>query len=222
MREISGSTLLNLSQTHSHDQPQTPVASHRADIPSEDSAARPSFQAGDDKTTWEAVVDIMETRHQNDIDDLKEDHALAVADLKEEIERLQGELTTAKGQEQKTEKRLKGLLKGRSVLKAEIKASKETLQGVISASQTLQSQYDELKEKYESSLALDDAEQLRATQPADQETHAECSLQKHKFLEQDIVQSGQALKAMSKDLHKALDENRHLSNEVYQLKRALE
>lgn len=222
VRETSGSTLLNPEETISHDHPVRQTTFQRTNISSELPAPRLSSESGNGEAAWQTLVDIMETRHENDVADLKEDHALMVAGLNEEIARLQSELTVTNRKWAKTQKRFKGLLQGYTDLKAEVNTSKEALQQVTSASQALQVQYDELKEKHDNSLVHNNAIQLPLSQSGQQAINAECSLPEHQSLEQDLNQSRWALHAMAVDLNKALDENRLRSGEIYQLKRALE
>lgn len=223
MRETSGSTLLNPAETNSQDDSLPQATAQPTDVAPEDVAIRLSSQSGNDEATWKTVVKMMETRHDNDFADLKEEHAVTVAELKEEIECLQGKLTAADQHKEKTQKRVTRLLRGQTGLMAQVNGSKAALQEAISASQTLQAQHDELKEKYEEVLlAHENTPQPSSTQSGDETINTECPVHEHKVLEQELAQTNRAFQEMGADLSKALDENRLRSNEVYQLKQALE
>lgn len=213
---------MTAAETISQEDPQPPVTSHSRDVSSESSAAGVSSPSGNDEATWETVVEMMETRHGDEVNDLKEDHELKVTELKEEIERLRGTLTEGNQQKEKTQKRVTRLLRRQTSLMAQVNASNLALQEATSASQKLQAQYDELKEKYEESLTREENLQSSSSQPGDPTTSAECLLPEHKALEQNLIRAQRAFREMSRDFNEALDENRLRSNEVYDLRQALE
>lgn len=187
-----------------------------------ESAARLSCQSGNDEAAWQTLIDMIELRHKNDVADLQEEHELEVAGRNQDIERLENDLRRANRKRGRTQLRVDELLQSHTELQAEVDASKEALQQAVSASQALQAQYDELKEKYENCSVHDNALQIPPTQSGEQGTIAECPLHEHENLEQDLNQLRQAFHTMAADLNKALDENRLRANEVYELKRALE
>lgn len=221
LRKTSEPTLLNAGETNCQDSLQQET-SQQTDIPAKRTASGVSSEVANGDAAWDFITEMMETRHNNDVADLKEDHALEVAECRYEIECLQRELESANKKAKKTQERVEELLRGHVDLKAQADTCQEALQQVKSTSQVLQTQYDELKEKHEESLACDNTPLPPPTQPGDQNTGAECPLHDHKFLEQDLVQSQRACQAMAVDLNEAHEENRLRSNEVYELRRALE
>lgn len=221
VRETSGSTLLNASETDSQG-PLPQAISHQSEISSENSDARLSSRSGNDDVAWETVVDAMETRHTNDITDLKEEHEVEVTEYKEKIEHLKGQLERAKERKNKTQVRVNGLLQGHADLQAQVDASDKARQQVTSDFQALEIQYDQLNEKYEKFLVPNGTVQFPSTQPTEEEVTARCQVHEHTSLEQDLIQSQEVSRALARDLNNALDENRRRCNEVRNLRWALE
>ena len=221
-RETSGSTLVNSDETTSHDHPLTQESCQHINIPSELPVPELSSQSDNDESAWNLLIDMIETRHDNDVTDLRDEHALEVAERDEEIEHLRREQQQANLKHKRTQRQVRGLLKGHAELKAQVDASQGALQQALFASQALQIQRDELQEKYEKSLVHDDASPVPSTQSDNQKTSIECQVHEHKSLEADLLQSHEALRAMSRDFNQWLDAACDNFNEVHDLKRALE
>ena len=187
-----------------------------------ESAARLSIQSGNGEAAWETLIDMIETRHRNDVTDIQENHAFEVAERDKAIECLQAKLKRANRESEKTQMQINEFVQGHAELQAQVDASEETLQKAISASQALQIKYDELKGKYETSPVHDNTPQRPTARSGEPKTSAECSLHEHQRLEQEVNRYRHALTDMSRDFQQARDDNHDCSVEIYHLKRALD
>lgn len=186
-------------------------------------ASRRSIESGNDNAAWEKVIEMIEKRHENDVADLKEEHELVVEERDKTIQRLTGQVKRVNKKNDRMQMRVNGLLEGHSALKTEVEATKEALQQVISASQVLRAQYDELKPKYESSIKgpmQDNSVRGESTTPIEQETEA--TTNESEIPMEDLDQLRDAFRNMASDLFRAHGENRNRWAKIYQLRRGLE
>lgn len=107
---------------------------------------------------WEAAYNALGKRYEDDIDDLNHDHAVEVKELKAEI-------TKQQKRKQYLEKRIKA---NDEKVKAVLKSKEEAMSNVVSASQVLQAELEEIKQQRFREVEMATEESVRQNRALDQ------------------------------------------------------